>query len=82
MGFLIVAGPVSQIHSPHFHVGATQIFSDLLRSVQTLKREWGAEGNRKLPHLFMPSKTATLIPEFAVEDCLWAELQPWFLSVQ
>ena len=33
-----------------------------------LKREWGAESNRKLPHLFIPSKTATLIPEFAVED--------------
>ena len=28
-----------------------------------LKREWGAESNGKLP-----SKTATLVPEFAVED--------------
>ena len=35
-----------------------------------LKREWGAESNGKLPHLFIPSKTATLIPEFAVEDLL------------
>ena len=35
-------GPVSQIHSPHLHVGAPEIFSDLLRSVQMLKREWGA----------------------------------------
>ena len=33
-----------------------------------LKREWGAESNGKLPHLFIPSKTATLVPEFAVED--------------
>ena len=33
-----------------------------------LKREWGAESNGKLPHLFVPSKTVTLIPEFAVED--------------
>ena len=33
-----------------------------------LKREWGAESNRKLPHLFIPSKTATMVPEFAVED--------------
>ena len=34
-----------------------------------LKREWGAESSGgKLPHLFIPSKTATLIPEFAVED--------------
>ena len=37
-----------------------------------LKREWGAESNGKLPQLFIPSKTATLVPEFAVE----AELQP------
>ena len=33
-----------------------------------LKREWGAESNGKLPNLFIPSKTATLAPEFAVED--------------
>ena len=61
-------GPVSQIHSPHLHVSAPGIFSDLLRSVQMLKREWGAESNEKPPHLFIPSKTATLVPEFAVED--------------
>ena len=33
-----------------------------------LKREWGAESNGNLPHIFIPSKTATLVPEFAVED--------------
>ena len=33
-----------------------------------LKRECGAENNGKLPHLFIPSKTAILVPEFAVED--------------
>ena len=33
-----------------------------------LKREWGAESNGKLPHLFLPSKTANFVPEFAVED--------------
>ena len=33
-----------------------------------LKREWGAESNGKLPHLFIPSKTATLVTEFVVED--------------
>ena len=27
-----------------------------------------AESNGKLPHLFIPSTTATLVPEFAVED--------------
>ena len=29
--------------------------------------EWDAESNAKLPHLFIPSKTATSVPEFAVE---------------
>ena len=33
-----------------------------------LNREWGAESNGKRPHLFIPCKTATLVPEFAVED--------------
>ena len=33
-----------------------------------LKREWGAESNGKLPCLLIPSKTATLVPESAVED--------------
>ena len=33
-----------------------------------LKREWGAESNGKLLQLFIPSKTATLVPEFAAED--------------
>ena len=61
-------GPVSQIHSPHLHVGAPRIFSDLLRSVQMLKREWGAESNGKLPHLYIPSKSAAWVFEFAVED--------------
>ena len=60
--------PVSQIHSPHLHAGAPGILSDLLRSVQMLKRDWGTESIGKLPHLFMSSKTATLVPEFAMED--------------
>ena len=33
-----------------------------------LKREWDAESNGKLRHVFIPSKTATLVPEFAMED--------------
>ena len=33
-----------------------------------LKRKWGAESNGKLPYLLIPSKTAALVPEFAVED--------------
>ena len=33
-----------------------------------LKREWCAESNGKLPNLSIPSKTATLVREFVVED--------------
>ena len=57
-------------------LGSFQIF---LRSVQMPEREWGAESNVKLPHLFIPGKTEALVPEFAVEDLPSAELQPWFL---
>ena len=32
-----------------------------------LKKE-GAESSGKLLHLFIPSKTAALVPEFTVED--------------
>ena len=39
-----------------------------LASFQMLKREWGAESNGKLPHLFIPSKTATSMSEYGVED--------------
>ena len=60
-------GPISQIHSPPLHVRAPGIILDLLRSVQMLTREWGAESNGKLPHLFISSKIATFVPEFAVE---------------
>ena len=48
----------------------------------TLKRDWGAEGNGKLRHLFIPGKIAASIPEFAVEDLPSAELQPWFLRLK
>ena len=76
-------GPVSQIHSPHLLVGASWIFTDLLRFVQMLERESvGCGKQRKLQHLFIPSKTAILVPEFAVEDLPSAELQPRFLSLQ
>ena len=33
-----------------------------------LKKEWDAESNGELPNLFILSKTATLVTEFAVED--------------
>ena len=54
--------------TPHLQAGAPGISSDLLRSVQMLKREWGVESNGRLLHLFIPSKTGTLVPEFAVKD--------------
>ena len=47
-----------------------------------LKREWGAERNGKLLHLFIPSKTAALVAEFAVEDLPSAELHSWFLALE
>ena len=50
-------GPIGQIHFLHLHDGTPGIFSDLLRSVYMLKREWGAKSNGKLPQLFIPSKT-------------------------
>ena len=33
-----------------------------------LKREWDAESNGKLSHLFIVGKTAALVAEFAVKD--------------
>ena len=43
--------------------------------------QWGAESNRKLPQLFIPSKTAASVPEFAMEDLPSADLHPWFLAL-
>ena len=74
--------PVSQIHSPHLHVGAPGIFSDLSRSVQMLKREWGEESNGSNRTYSIPGETAALVPEFAMEDLPSAELQPKFLRLQ
>ena len=42
--------------------------SVFIRSVQMLSREWDAKSNGKLPHLFIPSKTAAWVNEFAVKD--------------
>ena len=67
-------GPVSQIHSPHFHIGTSGIFSDLLRSVQMLKREWGTESHGKLPHLFIPSKNhKPWFVNLRWKTCLWTQ---------
>ena len=45
-------------------LGSFQIF---LRSSHMIKRDWGAESNGKLPHLFIPSKSASLVPKFAIK---------------
>ena len=60
--------PISQIHSHHLHFGAPGFFSDLLRSVQMLKRECDGERKGNLSYLFIPSETVTFVPEFAMED--------------
>ena len=75
-------GVVSQILSPHLHVGAPGIFSVLSRSVQMIKREWVEESNGSYCTYSISGKTAALVPEFAVEDLLSAELQPRFLRLQ
>ena len=60
---------LSQIQSPP-HWCPWDIFRsfDVCSDAKKREREWGAESNRKLPHLFIPSKTVTLVPEFAVKD--------------
>ena len=51
------------------------LFTSTLRPLESFKvcsdakkSVGGAESNGKLPHPFIPSKIATLVPEFAVED--------------
>ena len=38
-----------------------------------LKREWGAESNGELPHLFIPSKTAALFLRLQRKTYSWVE---------
>ena len=75
-------GPVNQIHSPHLHIGDPGIFSDLLRSIQMLKREGVQKAMGSYCTYSIPDKTAALVPEFVVEDLPSAELQPRILRLQ
>ena len=54
-------------------------FSDLLKSVQMLKREWVTGSYRTYSSIVKPQ------PRFLSlqwKTCLWEELQPWCLSLQ
>ena len=57
-------------------LGTFQIF---FRSVQTLRRKWGAESKGKLRTY---SSLQPWFPSLRWKTCLWAELQPWCLSWQ
>ena len=75
-------GPVSQIHSPRILVGAPGIFSDLLRSVKMLKREWVRKAKGRYRTYSIPGKTAALVRESVVDDLPSAELELRFLRLQ
>ena len=61
-------GLVSEINFPHIHVGAPGIFSDLLKSVQMLKREWGTESKGSYRTYWIPGK---LQPWFKNRPVVW-----------
>ena len=65
----VKSGGSSQIHSPHLHIGAHGILSDILRSVQMLKRERERGGCRK-----QWEATATIQT--------LVKLQPWLVSLR
>ena len=75
-------GPGSQIHSPHRHAGAPGIFSDLLRSVQTLKRDWVRKATGSYRTYLSLVKLQPGFLSLWWKICFWAELRPWFLSLQ
>ena len=64
-----------------FQVGAPGIFSDLLSSVQMLKRQWMRKETGSYRTYSISGKTAALVPQFAVEDMPSEELQPRFLHL-
>ena len=78
-------GLVSQIHSPYLLVGAPGIFSDLLRSVQMLKRERESGARKATGSYRTCSSLVKLHPWFLSlqwKTWLLAELQPWCLCLQ
>ena len=76
-------GQVSQIHSHHLLVGAPGNFSDLLRSVQMLRRESGVRkstGSYRTYSSLVKLQSRFLSLQW--KTCLCAELQPWCLRLQ
>ena len=57
-----------ELRWPHLYVVAAGIFPDILRSVQMLRESGVRKATGNYPQRFIPSKTVTLFPEFAVED--------------
>ena len=47
---------------------STMVSLGFFKICSDVKERVGAESSGKLPHLFIPSKTATLVPEFSVEN--------------
>ena len=74
-------GPVSQI-TPRLHAGAPGIFSDLLRYVMMLKREWSDENKGSYSTYLSLVKLKPWFLRLRWKTCLSAELQPWCLSLQ
>ena len=77
-----VGEPVSQIHSPHLHAGAPEILSDILRSVQMLKKEKCVKAMGSYRNYSSLVKLQSWLLSLQWKTCLWAELQPWCLSLQ
>ena len=77
-----VEGTVSQIHYLHLHDGDPWILSDLLRPVQMIEREWGAEskGSYRTDSSLVKLKPWFLSLQW--KTCLWVALQRWCLSLQ
>ena len=77
-------GPISQIHSPHLHIGAPVIFSDFLRSVELLKREsvWVRKATGSYRTYSSLVKVQTWFLSLRWKTCLQQNCIPMFLRFQ
>ena len=74
-------GPVSPIHSPHLHAGATGIFQ-IFKFCSDTKERGGAESNGKYRTYSSLVKLQPWFLSLRWKTGLWAEPQPWWLSLQ